>query len=153
MRFYSTQYKLQDPNDPSKHVAYNSSIYASTYGYACKIAVMRRIGELVIGAIETSDCNPCPLPSQLYKERKMMDCLHTLTFYGWIGTCSGVLRPESLISDVGLIHEVMHEIHHPRFYGFRKEILKRLADLEKTIPGLKTYVFPENFEKLTESVR
>jgi hypothetical protein len=154
MRFYSTQYRLQDPSDSNKRVLYNSSIYASNYRTACKLASMRGIHEFVIGTVGSQDFDPCPLPSTFYQNRKMMDCLHTLTFYSFIGTTSGVIKSAVMLSDVGLLHEIMHEMHHPEFYSFRVEILNRLLKLESMIPGLKTFIIPANFDSIefTENI-
>lgn len=148
MRFYATQYRLQDPSNSEKRILFNSAVYAKTYGHACKLAVMRGIGEFVVGVVEDMESyNPCPLPSIMYKNRKMIECLHTLTFYSWIAVSAKVIEPTQPLSDVGLVHELMHEIQHPNFYNFRQEILDRICAFETLVPGLKSYIFPENFSQ------
>lgn len=143
MRFYATQYDVIDQSDPSRSVTFSSMIYAKSYAHACKLAVMRNIGEMVVGVRKTSQYDPCPLPSYFYKNRQMIDCLHTLTFYAWIASMSKVVDLRSLCNDLGILHEIMHEMHHPHVYSFRQNIFDRLSSLERSIPGLKTYELME----------
>lgn len=138
MRFYSTKYTLKDPID-STELTFGSCIYASSYCHACKLAVDRNIGEIVVGVLKSSDYDPCPFPSCFYKQREIVKCLHTLTFYGWIASMSNVLDLRSFCNDLGLLHEVMHELHHPEIFKFRQRIYDQMVHLETLIPGLKTY--------------
>lgn len=141
MRFYQTQYDVQDPIEPTRSVTFSSVIYASNFAHACQLSVLRNIGEVVVGIVKRCDYNPCPLPSEFYQRRELMDCLHTLTFYGWIASMGRILDLRTMCNDLGLLHEVMHEMHHPNVFMFRQSVYDRMVEMETLIPGLKTYKY------------
>lgn len=136
MRFYSTQYVLETNG---KRDTYHGTIAARSIGEAKKLAQIRNMGETVLGVVSDKEYNSCPLPSELYKSRSLIECTHCLIFYGWIASRALIETCDSLLNDHGVIHEILHEMHHPNFYGYREEIFERLVNLESRIPGLKTY--------------
>ena len=135
MIYFSTLYKVRDNE-------YSSFIYAVNRQAADKIIQIRNIGERIIGElIRVGDINPSPLPSDFYLERSLMACVHTLTFYGWLASRAGVVPyiADVMLRDDGILHEVMHELHHPEDFGFRDDVFKQMLELEAVIPGLNTW--------------
>lgn len=147
MRFYSTEYILKSQFKEQK---FNGNIWAESFEEACQLAILRNIDERVIGVVcGPMGFDPCPLPSDFYKNRNLIECSHTLVFYGWIATRAKVICCDGLLNDHGVIHEIIHELHHPTFYTYRQEIMDQLVDLESHIPGLKTYSFAKSNHKVT----
>jgi len=120
---------------------YSSFIYAQDKEAAVKMVKQRNIGEQILGEhVEDKDFTPHPLPSAQYVLRELIQCVHTLTYYSWIASKAGVIDPaDDVLSDKGVLHEILHEMQHPEVYGFRENIRERLAALEMSIPGLVSY--------------
>lgn len=120
--------------------SYSSFIYALNRETADKIIKARNIGEKIVGQlVKTKGFNPSPLSSDFYLERDLMNCVHSLTFYGWLGCRAGVTCGDKLMRDDGILHEVLHEMHFPKDYQFRQHIYEKILELEEAIPGLTSY--------------
>jgi hypothetical protein len=137
MKFYSAIYTLESEE-------FSSYIYAQDRDSAAQMVQKRNIGERIIGVhVNKKGFDPHPLPSVMYQARKLIECAHTLTFYSWLASRSGVMNLESeMMSDHGILHELFHEMHHPDVYGFREKVLKRMTYMEARIPGLISYIPP-----------
>lgn len=135
MKYFSAKYEQSSKS-------YSSFIYAASLDDARRIVKLRNIGEEILGelASKSKHFQPQPLPSDFYRERQLLPCMHTLMFYGWIAGKAGVIDPlDDILSDRGMLHEVMHEMHHPDVYGYRDPIMAQLLCLEARIPGLISY--------------
>jgi hypothetical protein len=122
-------------------------VYASDKKQAEKYISIRNIGERIVGEMVDKTFKACPLPSNLYKTRKLIPCIHCLTFYGWIAG-KFLDMHDHLLRDDGVLHDIMHEMEHPKELGFRMNVFDRLEDLERMIPGLKTFN-PTLFDVIT----
>lgn len=131
MKVFATQYQVGA-------TSFSSFVYAIDRKQADKYIGIRNIGEKVLGELADKKFEACPLPSNLYQERKLIPCIHCLTFYGWIAGKFMDMH-DHLLRDDGVLHDIMHEIEHPQELGFRPLVFDRLEDLERIIPGLKTF--------------
>ena len=134
MDYYSAQYKLNDTH-------YSSFIYASSTTAALSFIKQRNIGEILIGVLDrhkNSNFNPQPLPSYLYRQRDLPACAHTLAFYCWIALRSNKWTHDDALCDIGVMHEVLHELEYPAQFPFRESLWWQLVKLESVIPGLNT---------------
>jgi hypothetical protein len=135
MKFYSAMYQIDSQE-------YSSFIYAQDREAAMEMVKQRNLGEKILGELRSKSFAPHPLPSEQYEKRDLIECVHTLTFYSWLAAKAGVIDPTETLSDRGVLHEILHEMHHPDVYAFRENIRDRLISLEKSIPGLISYVAP-----------
>jgi hypothetical protein len=145
MKYFSTVYSVGS-------VQYTSFIYAQDRSGAEEYSEQRNIGETVIGEhVTKAGFDPCPLPSYFYERRKLTDCVHTFMFYSWIASridarrklTSGTMiftdLPDELLRDDGILHQLIHEMHHPKHYSKQQPVLDQLVEFEHKIPGLKTF--------------
>lgn len=83
---------------------------------SCKVNQRRRIGSV----------------AKAYKKRELSSCLHTLSFVGLQLINAKLIKPVYLLSDTGLIHEVVHEIAFADdfMFQFSKPIYQRMKDFD-----------------------
>ncbi len=127
--YYLTQYVL-------KNVPYSAFIYAQDRQKAELIAVLRNIGEIVVDQTVQIPRDQQPSPAEHYRERKLARAAHGITFYSWIAAKAGVLSTDGILGDVGVLHEVLHEMEFPEQIGYREGVYQQIKDLEKIVPGL-----------------
>lgn len=130
MKIFATKYKVGVS-------VFSSFVYATDLKQAEIYVGIRKIGEEIVGELMDKKYS-CPLPSDFYQTRKLIQCIHCLTFYGWIAGKFMDIH-DHLLRDDGVLHDIMHEMEFPEETGFRSVILNRLEDLERVIPGLKTF--------------
>ena len=144
MNYYAAIYHLNS-------VDYASFIYATDRHEAKRIAHRRNIGEEILGVMKSQpEFNPQPLPSAAYfgaahapnvgaRLVLLISTAHLISFYGWIASRARIVDATThILSDQGMLHEILHEIQFPEEYGFRLALYENLQNLEESIPGLFT---------------
>jgi len=121
---------------------YMSYVFAASRSEADQLVKARNIGERVAGLM--AGARPTlmakDLPSVLYRSRLLPDCAHSIAFLSWIVARSGQMNNQQvadwILGDQGILHDVLHEIHHPKQFGFREVVMARIEELEERVPGL-----------------
>lgn len=89
---------------------YGSHIKASSRKEAEKLTIIRGLKEEILGTCINHKLEIMPKTAFLYKKKKYIECLHTLSFVGNILCNAGFLNKNDLLNDKGLIHEIVHEM-------------------------------------------
>ena len=70
-------------------------------------------------------------PSKAYKARKLSETLHTLSFAGNALVKSGIIEIDFLLSDTGILHEVIHELQFPEEFMFNKSVYEAIKKFDQ----------------------
>lgn len=70
-------------------------------------------------------------PSKTYKARKLAETLHTLSFAGNALVKSGIIEIDFLLSDTGILHEVIHELQFPEEFVFNKSVYEGIKKFDQ----------------------
>lgn len=132
MKVFATEYAVGK-------TVFSSFVHAQNRKTAELYIATRGIGETITGVlVGNQNFDPCPLPSNLYQLRKLIQCAHCLTFYAWIAGHYLDMH-DQMLRDDGILHEILHEAEHPADHQFKPMLFDRLGDLERLIPGLKGF--------------
>jgi len=124
--WFGTQYELEGKT-------YGTCLWARSLEDAFGVATLRRIGEEVSGRWFA----PFVLPSKLLSQRSpTLEVVHGTVFVGWLASKAGVADSQQMLSDTGLIHELIHYMQYGPINYPKKELIKRMKALEEKVPGL-----------------
>ena len=124
--WFGTQYELEGKT-------YGTCLWAESLEEAFGVASLRNIGETVSGYWFA----PFELPSKLLRKRTVsLEALHGAVFVGWLASCAGVADSQQMLSDTGLIHEIIHYMQYGPINYPKKELINRMKALEEKVPGL-----------------
>jgi hypothetical protein len=99
-----------------------SHIFAEGHNEAIQLSRLRGLGELVIGESEEHNVS---IPDTLFEQ------LHLCCFLSWICMNSNILKPEYILGDKGILHEIAHRIDGTN----NNEIRHRIDHLCRITPG------------------
>jgi hypothetical protein len=128
---------------------YGCDIWAKSERHAEAICKKRGLGEKVLGTPFGARVLAPPLPSKLLRKRKrdQLDTVHAICFWCFIAMRSGAVTGDEVLSDVGLLHEVVHLLDCEReadnngvrreLAKRKKELIRRFEKLERKVPGWK----------------
>lgn len=121
MRKFLTEYFQGDER-------YSSHIYAKSYHAANRLAIIRNIGEAIIG--EDIDYK------YIAKEPEtIVEALHEACFLSYLVLKSGKLGIDEILGDRGILHEMAHLLHLSDKRIGAQEFYGQLAHLRSIIPG------------------
>lgn len=121
---------------------YGAYIEAEDRAHALTLAAQRGVGERIEGEIEGRGALNHKLLGHIRASR-WLEAAHEASFLGFVGVSSGALTAADVLSDRGLVHELLHlAIFKPEDTGDRRErraLIKRVKamamDFEWRTPG------------------
>lgn len=114
-----------------KTATYGSYVKARNLDSAIAKLKIRGLNEKIIGKGTALGSEVVP-PSVLYKNGDYIACAHTLCFIGHVLVNAKLLTTSDLLSDEGLIHELIHYSS----LEFRKSFYFKLTKINKHIKSL-----------------
>lgn len=154
MTCYVTRYYC-----PTTGKRIDTSIWASSYRHAKELVKDRKINEVVDPFL---NLNGVMLPSEWFIHGDMLQCLHAANWLGHVACAAGIVKGEELLSDNGIIHNLVHLMYADKQlspFGIesnnyaRSQMYEWLIDLEARTPGFNKkeyskdyYITYENYE-------
>ena len=136
--YYSRDYFLRDAQGQRHRFATTVKATPETIE---EIVVARNIGEVP----EPRDTIPCtrtpedkPLADIIEADGFTVEALHMACFVGFLALKSGVATIEDVLGDVGLIHEIAHNLdigEGDPCVASRAEVVRMAHSIERAIPG------------------
>ena len=136
--YYSLDYFLLDVERRERRF---TTVVRGTPETIDKIIATRNIGEVP----EPRDSVPCkrppgskPLADLIETEGFTAEVLHMACFVGFLALKSGVVNIEDVLGDVGLIHEIAHNLdigEGDPCIASRAEVVRMARSIEWAIPG------------------
>lgn len=136
--YYSLNYFLRDAGGQRRRF---DTIVKSTPETIDEIIATRNIGEVP----EPRDSVPCkrppgskPLADLIETEGFTAEVLHMACFVGFLALKSGVVNIEDVLGDIGLIHEIAHNMdigEGESCIASREEVVRIARRIERAIPG------------------
>jgi hypothetical protein len=126
---YSTEYYYT-----SKYTRYSSYIIATNKIEAKKLLKQRNLpNEKIVSCRYNLDPNALIIkPSSLTEKelkRNMIDILHDIAFLSFLATRTGKLKPDTVLSDIGVLHETIHWFSFVKDPTINIENLRRLFEI------------------------
>lgn len=109
MKKFDTIYILRDPQTGAL-LKYASYVLAPDLNRALKKVEMRNIGEEIQSQGRSYEEDELTNAVALYDKGHYKHCLHAVTFMSYVLVSAGRINAESLLSDIGIIHELIHII-------------------------------------------
>lgn len=136
--YYSLNYSLLDPGGDRRRFV---TTVAAAQGKIDEIAAARNIGEGP-DPMDPMPCNRPPgdrsLADLIETEGFTAETLHMACFVGFLALKSGAANVEDVLGDVGLIHEIAHNMHFGEggaCIASRTEVVRMARQIERAIPG------------------
>lgn len=124
-KFWHTEYNTNHVGRYGKK--YGSYVIGNTRSDAETILKKRDLGKRIIDLpCKVKSTNRIQSTAKAYKKRDLLNVLHTLSFVGNILLNINAMKHSDLLSDVGMLHEVIHELQYPSGFRFSNDIYQRL---------------------------
>lgn len=129
MRYFLTHYPVKEGR--KKHL-YATYIKAKDFESAKDFVKIRGLNETIIsGPYPISFIKAVVKPSILFTRGDFKECLHTLCFLGLIMHNAGVLSVKELLGDIGVLHELVHQLEGNVKEKFKAKLLSNLKKIDK----------------------
>ncbi len=128
MKYFITEYK-------SNKNTFSSGFYASNENEAEQFCIQRGINEIITGTTDSFE----GFTNEIFKNLESKELLHLVTFCSWIYI---KLFPNSLdfvMSDTGVLHELIHFQSNIELLTDKTELEKRIKHIVKNV-----YRFPND---------
>lgn len=125
--YYLIEYTLPTNNKP--RATFCSYVIADNPTTAKVLLKYRRMGEKLL--LYTLNGKRIGKAAKLYKERKLLECIHLLTFAGNTLINAKLIKPKDLLADNGIIHDILHEHLYPEDNKYSPITLKRLKEFDR----------------------
>lgn len=123
---YSTIYPIDGDN-------FLSEFYAKNDKDAEKLCTKRGIGEKIGGFQTKGYFEFEKLPSDIF------DLIHMVTFCSWIGIKSGKYTVDEILSDTGILHDLIHQASEIETLNKEEELNIKIEELFRFV-----FNFPDN---------
>lgn len=140
---------------PRSKATFGSFVWARDHEHANALAKQRGLGERVISVGYDHPVADNPAPSQLLAERSdwakapasaKLELIHATIFLAYLAVASGVRSKEDMLSDEGLLHDLVHFLQYqddPNTLGLanlsRNNMLRWVKDVESETPGYRPF--------------
>lgn len=118
---------------PVDGISFSSGFYAKNYEEAEKLCIKRGIGENLEGFQTPTYFEFQKLPTDIF------DLIHMVTFCSWIGIKSGKYTVDEILSDTGILHDLIHQASEIETLNKEEELSIKIEELFRFV-----FNFPDN---------
>lgn len=131
MFYYHTEYTQENNERSCGFVTYSSYVIAKNKDEALEKIKKRNIGETLQSHPLSLDGKKLINVVELFDKEQYKSCLHAAVFITFVLTSANIINASKLLSDVGVVHELVHIVTNVEPGLLIKDIRNKLIELQQ----------------------